>query len=142
MLIGAARQINSFHQLTLPKILVLEDDQAIADLIKEWFSMCGYICHTEQNTSDMIGLMITHQPDLVIIDYLLPGINGGELCSQVKRNPQTAHIPVVICSAYSRVLLSLGDYGCDAFIAKPFDLNELTETVAQLLENNYHKAAI
>ena len=141
MFISATTQNNSRHLLT-PKILVLEDDQATADVIKEWLTMCGYICYTERNTSDMIGLMTSYQPDLLIIDYLLPGINGGELCSQVKRQEKANRIAVIICSAYPKILLSLGDYGCDAFIAKPFDLDELTKKVVQLLENNHHQAAM
>jgi len=75
------------------------------------------------------------KPDIVLVDYLLPGINGGELCAQLKRDPSTKHIPVVIFSAYSQVLLSLGSYGCNAFISKPFELSSLLNQINKCLEN-------
>jgi two-component system CheB/CheR fusion protein len=66
-------------------------------------------------------------------DYILDGINGREICHQIKANPATCFLPVVIISAYPKVLLSLGTYGCDKFIAKPFDLNYLTSSINELL---------
>ena len=66
---------------------------------------------------------------LVIVDYILEGINGGELCHQLKINPRTKHLPVIMISGYQRVLESLGNYGADYFLPKPFDLNELLNVV-------------
>lgn len=111
------------------KILVIEDDQALSELLEDIFSDSGYevrICH---KTDNILPIAEEFLPDLVLTDYLLPLINGGELCSQIKRNPKTAHIPVIIFSAYSKVLHSLGDYGCDAVISKPFDLDKLLKQV-------------
>ncbi len=70
-----------------------------------------------------------YKPDLVIIDYLLKGINGGEVCHQLKVNEQTSKIPVILMSAYPQVFKSLGNYKCDEFIAKPFDLYDLVEAI-------------
>lgn len=67
--------------------------------------------------------------DIVILDYILFGINGGELCHMLKTTPETCHIPVIMVSAYPRVLESLGNYGSDAFIAKPFNLSDITDTI-------------
>jgi CheY-like chemotaxis protein len=67
-------------------------------------------------TDDIFALIEKFNPDLIILDYILNGINGGELCHQVKHNSKTSLIPVIIYSAYTKVIQSLGDYGCDAFV--------------------------
>lgn len=124
------REMRSF---SLPKILIVEDDDAIADVLKQLFQMSGYSCMTLRSVLDICQIMREYRPDLVIVDYLLPEVNGGELCAQIKRNEETATVPVIICSAYSKVLMSLGTYGSDAFISKPFDLHQLTQTIERLL---------
>jgi len=133
MLLSTTHALTTNHNLKLPRILILEDDIAIAEILKEWFKMSGYKCLVKTNTSDIIELVTNYQPDLVIMDYLLPGINGGELCSQIKKDASTCHIPVIICSAFSKVLMSLGTYSCNVFIPKPFDLDQMIEKVEELL---------
>jgi CheY-like chemotaxis protein len=64
-----------------------------------------------------------------MLDFLLHGVNGGELCHQLKTNINTMHLPVIIISGYPRVLESLGNYGCDNFLAKPFSINQLLRAV-------------
>lgn len=118
---------------TVKKILILDDNEDILEMVKEAMLSEGYTVESTTNTDDIIELVKAHKPDLVLMDYLLPRINGGELCYQIKNYPDTAHIPVVMVSAYPRVLESLGNYGSDAFIAKPFSLDELTGTVKDLL---------
>jgi CheY-like chemotaxis protein len=65
----------------------------------------------------------------VLLDYILNGVNGGEVCHVIKNNPKTAAIPVIIVSGYSKLLFSLGDYGCNAILPKPFGLPELLNAV-------------
>jgi len=116
-------------------ILIVDDNNDILDLLKEALEQEGYQVTGLSKTEDIIRSITKYQPDLVMVDFLLGDINGGELCHQVKVNPLSNHIPVIMLSGYPRVLESLGgDYGADVFIAKPFDLNHLIETVRQLLE--------
>ncbi|MBW4888104.1 response regulator [Mucilaginibacter sp. HMF5004] len=124
----------------LKKILILDDNEDILEMVKEAMLSEGYDAESISATNDIIQSVKEYGPDLVLIDYLLPGINGGELCHHIKTNPETAHIPVVMLSAYPRVLASLGNYGSDAFIAKPFSLEELTGTVKGLLDKAEHAA--
>jgi DNA-binding response OmpR family regulator len=78
-------------------------------------------------------MMNEYKPDLVLIEYLLSHVNGGELCTQIKNDPRFNTIPVILYSAYPQLLWSVRDYGCDAFLAKPFDLNALLSQVEKLL---------
>ncbi|MEJ6980151.1 response regulator [Pedobacter sp. P351] len=110
-------------------ILLIEDDDAIRNVIQE--ALNNYKVIAIDNTDNISGLIREHKPDLVLMDYILPKINGGELCHQIKSNPETAGIPVIIISGYPQILYSLGSYGCDAILEKPFDLSTLIEIVAK-----------
>lgn len=113
-------------------ILLVEDDESLSEILTELFSDEGYRIRCIGGTEDILPLIDQFRPDLVLLDYVLPKVNGGELCSQIKKHRDFCNIPVIIYSAFSRVLLSLGDYGCDVFMEKPFDLDELIGKIEKL----------
>lgn len=113
----------------MPKILVIDNDKAVLDVLNEALSYDDFEVKTSATADDIFRVLDEFQPDLLIIDYILSGINGGEICHQVKSKPKTSKLPVIIISAYPRVLLSLGTYGCDKFVSKPFDLYDLTAQI-------------
>lgn len=115
------------------KILILEDNLEITELLTEWLSSFNYEICSFQQVDDIIKLTEEIGPDLIIVDYLLGGINGGEYCAQLKKHSGTKLIPVLMLSAHQRVIESLGHYGWDAFMAKPFDLEELVLKVRSLI---------
>ena len=117
------------------KILVVEDDHGILNLLKDVLEGEGYQVTALNYTESIIKSVAQHNPDLVMLDFLLAGINGGELCHEIKTNPQTAWLPVIMLSAFPRVLDSLGNYGSDAFIAKPFDIAVVLKKVRECLES-------
>lgn len=116
------------------KILIIEDDDGIRHVLTEIFHQNGYAVKSCINTLDIAVEVVDFNPDLVLLDYLLPEINGGDLCSQLKRNTLYQSIPVILLSAYDKVFLSLGSYGCDLFIPKPFDISYLLSCVKNLTE--------
>lgn len=115
------------------KVLVIDDDEALLEVLEQVLEYAGFgvKCSAwEHNFFDQID---QYKPDLVIIDYLLQGVNGGDICHQIKANPKTSFLPVILISAYPRVLHSLGSYGFDMFIAKPFDITELVDNINNCL---------
>ena len=120
-------------------VLIVDDQSDILDVLKEALEMEGYNVTTLSYTEDIIHSVNEFRPDLVMLDFLLAGINGGEHCHFLKTDPSTSHLPVVMMSGYPRVLESLGNYGANAFIAKPFGLEQITSTVKQLLEASFHE---
>ena len=114
-------------------ILVIEDDEDTLVLLEEMLRYSDFEAKGIRETRDILKVIDEVKPDLLLTDYILRGINGGELCHQVKTNPKTAHLPVVLMSAYPRVLESLGNYGCDVFITKPFDMNHLITSINDCL---------
>jgi CheY-like chemotaxis protein len=119
------------------RLLILDDDKDILDVMCEIFSGEGYEVKTIENADNILNDIKYYHPDIILIDYILKGINGGEICHQIKTNITTCTIPVIIVTAYSRVINSLGDYGCNSFVSKPFEITELVQQVNELL--NYEK---
>lgn len=111
------------------RLLIVDNDENVLDVMKEVFEYEGFEVKTLRRTDDIFTDIAAYDPHVVMIDYILEGINGGELCHQIKHHDKTAHLPVIMVSAYSNVLNSLGHYGYDSFIAKPFDITELVAEV-------------
>jgi DNA-binding response OmpR family regulator len=121
-------------KLMTERILLIDDDADILEMLEVALTDAGFLVQAFDNTGDVFQTIAMHQPDLILIDYLLHGINGGEICVQVKRSKKTSHIPVFLMTAYPRVLLSLGTYNCDEFIEKPFDLDHLIKRIRHHLD--------
>jgi DNA-binding response OmpR family regulator len=121
-------------KISRKRILIIDDDADLLDILKGYLTSCGHDVYTRDNATEIFSIIDEYRPNLVILDYLLNGINGGEICHEVKNSYIGSQIPVMLYSAYPRVLLSLGLYGCDLFVPKPFDLSELSQSVDQLLQ--------
>ena len=117
----------------MKKVLLIDDDLDLLEVLSSTLSYFGFDVKTSNHTDDIHSLITIHQPDLVILDYIMNGINGGELCSALKKKDATKNLPVIILSAYDKVIKSLGNYGCDAFISKPFDIQDLINNIKRVL---------
>ncbi len=117
------------------KILIVDDDHDILSVLKDLLEHEGYEVIALDYTDSIINNITKYNPDLVMLDFLLAGVNGGELCHEIKINNKTSWLPVIMLSAFPRVLDSLGNYGSDAFIAKPFDIEVVLKKVKECLEN-------
>jgi DNA-binding response OmpR family regulator len=115
------------------KILVVESDRRLYKKLSSCFSKSGFDYRIYSGINRIVPLVLGFQPDLVLLEYLSPVVNGGELCIQIKENKLTQHIPVVIYSAFPGQILSLGAYGHDGFIAKPFELTDLMKRIDAFL---------
>ncbi len=117
----------------LKKILIFDDDEAVLEVLREVLEYANFEVKTATVCDNVFKDIEDFKPDLILMDYILKGINGGEICHQIKSNSKTSALPVILISAYPRVLLSLGDYGSDTFISKPFDLSDLLEKINSCL---------
>jgi len=124
----------------MKKVLVLDNDEGVLDVMREALNYEGFDVKIIEETDNIFSVINSYNPDLIILDYILSGINGGEICHQIKANPKTTDLPVIIMSAYPRVIKSLGYYGCDDFIAKPFDLDDITERIKNLINKGMNKS--
>jgi DNA-binding response OmpR family regulator len=114
------------------RLLILDDDKDILEVMCEIFKDEGYEVKTIENADNILNDIANYRPDIILLDYILNGINGGEICHQIKTNEATSTIPIIIVTAYSKVINSLGDYGCDSSVSKPFEITELVQQVNEL----------
>lgn len=118
----------------MPKqILIIDDEQDLLDIMEIYFKDEGFKVKTTAVTDDIIKMVHSYKPDLIILDYQLKEVNGGELCCLLKEHPKTKHLPVIIFSASSKVVHFFDKYKCDLFIAKPFDLFYLIDKVRLII---------
>jgi DNA-binding response OmpR family regulator len=114
------------------RILVIENDGELRHILSLIFDDEGYEYQMFNEAYDLLPLVNLYRPDLVLLDFRLPLVNGGELCLRLKNNRYTNHIPVIIYSAAPRAFLSVSDYKHDFFLPKPFDLEELLSKIREL----------
>jgi DNA-binding response OmpR family regulator len=111
-------------------ILVIDDDQPILDMIAEVLKDEGYRVRTALTSDESRMLISERRPDLVIVDFTLPGTNGHALAREFKQDG-LADAPVVLMTADTRAAKELSMEGIDYCLVKPFDLDELIECVAK-----------
>jgi DNA-binding response OmpR family regulator len=111
------------------RILLIEDDTALCELLAMLFQDEGYEFQVYQDTNDIFRLVKLFDPNIILLDYKLPSTTGGKLCSMLKSNCATANIPVIIYSAISSVQLPNEKFNCNTFLEKPFDLNQLISAI-------------
>ena len=116
------------------RILILDDNQDILEIVHETLEYEQFDVKSTGDGNEVMPIIASFSPDLVILDYRVAGINGGEICKQIKAHPDYGHIPVIIFSAYVNHQADLFAYGCDAIINKPFDLTELIEKVNSFIK--------
>jgi len=119
--------------LLMKKILIMDDDEEMLSVLEVILSKHGYKVAISKPTPEIVELVNMHQPDLIILDYLMGSINGGDLCSTLHKEPTFSHLPVIIFSAYDRVFSGMGNYGCSLFLPKTADMSTLISEIQTLL---------
>jgi len=119
----------------IKRILVLDDNHDILEIVHETLTYEKFEVKSTGAGEEVMPMLEEFMPDLVILDYRVAGVNGGELCRQIKAHPKFGNVPVIIFSAYINREADLFEYGCDAIINKPFDLTELVDKVNNLMKN-------
>lgn len=117
------------------RVLIVEDDRDIANLVAHYLGKVGVITEQRSTGRDALNVITAQPPDLVILDLMLPGMDGLEICRAVRANPKTAGIPIIMLTARgdeSDRIVGL-EIGADDYLAKPFSPNELVARVRALL---------
>jgi two-component system alkaline phosphatase synthesis response regulator PhoP len=117
------------------KILLVEDEEDIAEIIKLQAELAGYKVVVESDGLNGLRAVAREKPDLVVLDIMLPGLNGLDVCRKIKSNPDTKPIPVIMISAKSEeldVILGL-ELGADDYVSKPFSVKILLSRIRAVL---------
>lgn len=117
------------------KILIVDDEPNIVLSLEFLMQQSGYEVAVARDGAEALELLASFMPDLVLLDVMLPKINGFEVCQKIRDNPMWREVKVVMLSAKGRESeISKGmALGADAYVTKPFSTRELVEQVASLL---------
>lgn len=116
-------------------VLVVEDSVTQREMIEDLLKGSGLAVTTASDGVEALEQILNNCPDIVVMDIVMPRMNGYELCRRIKTDPKTERIPVVMCSSKGEEFDRYWGMkqGADAYIAKPFQPQELVGTVKQLL---------
>ncbi|GLV57859.1 DNA-binding response regulator [Dictyobacter sp. S3.2.2.5] len=131
---GSTWQANQEHQPQL-KVLVVDDEDNIIELIRLGLRYEGFQVEVASDGEQGIALAQRIDPDLVILDVMMPGIDGLEVCRRLRGNPTTRDVPILMLTAKDEVgdrILGL-QTGADDYLTKPFDFYELLERIKAIL---------
>ena len=119
------------------RVLVVDDDEAIVEMFVELLERDGRFEVRTANGGFNAGIMVEkHRPDLMILDYKLPDVNGNVVCQTIRSKPEFDHMRIILISGVaepSEVQMLL-DAGADEFIRKPFQIDQVIGRMAELLK--------
>jgi len=122
----------------LKKVVVVEDEDAVAHLVEASLGDAGYLCLRARDGEEALRLAAREAPDLIILDVLMPKLDGMEVVRRLKADPVQSRIPVLMLTALGSVddrVRGLGA-GADDYVAKPFDMRELLARAQSLVRHN------
>jgi len=123
----------------LRRVLVIDDEPGVVEVISRALERLGDIEVASANNGFEAGLQVaTFKPDLLVLDLMMPHVNGFQVCSAVRSNPATAHVKILIVTAYGehKNIQRALDAGANDFLIKPVDLEQLAGKVLALMAND------
>lgn len=120
------------------KILIVDDDVDLLDNMRGILTSKGYEVMGIADATELFPSINFFQPDVIILDILLAGHDGRELCRKIKNNTNTQHIPVIMFSAHPDAEAFVFAAGAEEFLKKPFDIKTLLNKIESLTDNDNH----
>lgn len=117
------------------RILIVEDEESLLKLESILLSSRGYLVRGVTDGAAALKDIAENRPDLVLLDIMMPGIDGFEVCRRIKGDPSTCSIPVVMLTAKKSTTDQVkgAQVGADAYITKPFKAVKIMEVIESLL---------
>jgi DNA-binding response OmpR family regulator len=122
----------------LNKLVVVEDEDAVAHLVEAWMGDAGFLCLRARDGEEALKLIARETPDLIVLDVLMPKLDGIEVVRRLKADPVLSKVPVLMLTALNSVddrVRGL-DAGADDYLPKPFDMRELLARCQSLVRHN------
>lgn len=122
----------------MSQILIAEDDRDIAELMRHYLVRAGHGADVVASGSDVVGRIRDRRPDLLLLDLMLPGMHGLEICRALRADPATSRLPIIMVTARGEEGDRIAglDTGADDYVTKPFSPKELVARVAALLRRS------
>lgn len=124
-----------FALQTLPRILIVDDDRAVVEVLVQALHQVGYQVESASDGYEAGLKMATFKPDLLVLDLIMPRMNGFELCARIKGNPQTQGVKIIAITGYvqEESIERAFAAGADVYLEKPFRPDQLLKEIHRLL---------
>ena len=118
-----------------PLVVMADDDIEIRRILSRTVGTLDCDVIQAEDGEQGLELIIQHEPDLVILDVMMPTFSGWELCKYIRSKPNLEKTPIVMLTAIGKTVNEMTSplYGADAYLDKPFDIDEVVEVVSRLL---------
>jgi len=129
--------------ITKKRVLIVDDEKELVKLITFHITIAGYDVLSAKNGIEALEICEQEKPDLVILDIMLPRIDGWEVCRRLRQNPKTRNMPIIMLSALSEIDDKLKGFnlGIDDYVTKPFSTRELVVRVKRVLIRSENKVS-
>jgi DNA-binding response OmpR family regulator len=136
---ATTQPVNAVTESSVRRVVVADDDEDIVDLLRLNLEAAGYEVSAVYNGVDARDLTVETLPDLVVLDVMMPKMDGLQVLSALKSDPNTKDIPVVMLTAKAsdNDVWQGWEAGADYYITKPFDLEELLRFISYLQVNGH-----
>lgn len=115
------------------RILVIDDDSGIGEMLKTLLEFYGFEVTVTEKPDEAEELIQKHKVDLVMLDMLISGIDGTDVCSRLKKDERTSQVPIIMMSALHDAGKKCKEAGADDFISKPFEMEDLIAKMKEVL---------
>lgn len=120
----------------MAKILIVDDDQTIGFMLRDILEFNGHEVTVSQQPKKTKENILDNNIELVLLDKLISGVDGTDVCAQIKEDKSVSHIPILMMSALHNVGEICKSAGAVDFISKPFDMDTLIEKINSILEKH------
>ncbi|MGB7417300.1 MAG: response regulator [Thermosynechococcaceae cyanobacterium] len=119
----------------MSKILVVDDIKAELELISKYLTEAGYTVTTANDGQEALEKVDQDQPDAIVTDWMMPNMGGIDICRKLKKNPETAEIPIVACTAKNRDVdrMWAKKQGVKGYVTKPCTAEELISVLKEAM---------
>src|SRR5580700_5382544 len=118
------------------KLLIVDDNGELLSVLRLGFSKAGFVVRTASQGGEAIRKARSFEPDLILLDLVMPEMDGFAVCENLKKNPVTAGIPIIVLTGLSSQLSRFAglESGANEYLTKPFNFTEVLARVNELLE--------
>ncbi len=118
------------------KIMIVDDEEDIRTSVGQILEMSGFEIIKAENGNECIDKLKENMPDLIVLDIMMPGMNGWDVAAKIKENPQWSSIPIVFLTAKGdEMSIGMGNLSSVDYVVKPFDIIDLKNRIEKVIKN-------
>ncbi len=126
-MLGVVFPISGAEAIVKPKVLIVDDEEFFRALVATGFEREGFAVLQADNGEDAVEVASTELPELILLDLVMPGLLGFEVCQMLRKDQRFTHTAIIIMSAksYKPDMDKAAELGADAYVVKPFEFSDL-----------------